>query len=67
MTKKNNNRSEYWRFLTDELKKYGNLKSAIKDQIEKRDKIQKEVNDLNKQKRDFKLLPNSGFFNKYNK
>ena len=46
------NRSEYWRSLTDELKKYRDIKSAIKDQLEKRDKIQKEVNDLNNQKQE---------------
>ncbi|MER5176113.1 MAG: hypothetical protein ABJB76_04275 [Candidatus Nitrosocosmicus sp.] len=47
-----NNRSEYWKLLTEELKKYGGIKFAMKDQLEKRDKLQKEVIDLNKQKQE---------------
>jgi hypothetical protein len=34
------------------LKKYTNIESAIKDQIEEKDKIQKEVSDLNKQQQE---------------
>ncbi len=45
-----NNRSEYWKLLTAELKKYGDIKLAMKNQLEKHDKLQKQVNDLNKQK-----------------
>lgn len=46
------NRSEYWKLLTDELKKYGGIKLAMKVQQEKHDLLQKEVVDLDKQKQD---------------
>jgi hypothetical protein len=46
------NRSEYWSLLTDKMKKYKDIESAIKDQIEKKEKIQKEVYDLNKQQKE---------------
>jgi hypothetical protein len=45
-------RSEYWKLLTDELKKYGSTRSAIKAQQENHYRLQKEVNDLNKQKQE---------------
>jgi hypothetical protein len=47
-----NNRSESWKILIDELKKYGNIKIAIKEQRENLDRIQKETNYLHKQKQD---------------
>ena len=50
--KKVSSRSEYWRLLTDKLKKYKDIESAIKDQIEEKEKIQKEVNDLDKQQQE---------------
>ncbi|MER5176616.1 MAG: hypothetical protein ABJB76_06345 [Candidatus Nitrosocosmicus sp.] len=46
------NRSEYCKLLTDELKKYGGIKLAMKVQQEKHDLLQKEVVDLDKQKQD---------------
>jgi phage shock protein A len=50
--KKVGNRSEYWRLLTDKMKKYKDIESAIKDQVQEKEKIQKEVNDLNKQQKE---------------
>jgi hypothetical protein len=47
-----NNRSESWKMLIDELKKYGNIKIAIKEQRENLDRIQKEISYLHKQKQD---------------
>ena len=49
---KTTSRSEHWKLLADELKKYGNIRSAIKVQQENHDRLQKEVNDLNKQKQE---------------
>ncbi|MER5175180.1 MAG: hypothetical protein ABJB76_01695 [Candidatus Nitrosocosmicus sp.] len=46
------NRSEYWKLLTDDLKKYGSIKLAIKDKQDNYDKLHKEVNELNKQKQE---------------
>jgi hypothetical protein len=45
-------RSEYWKLLTDELKKYGDIKIAIKEQQENHEKLQKEVNHLKEQKQE---------------
>ena len=45
-------RSEYWKLLADELKKYGNIRLAIKEQQENHDNLQKEVNHLNNQKQE---------------
>ena len=45
-------RSEYWKILADELKKYGNIRLAIKEQQENHDRLQKEVNHLTKQKQE---------------
>jgi hypothetical protein len=47
-----NNRSESWKILIEDLKKYGDIKIAIKEQRENLDKIQKETNYLHKQKQD---------------
>jgi hypothetical protein len=45
-----NSRSEYWSSLIEELKKYENIKVAIKKQQENHDKLQKKVNHLQQQK-----------------
>jgi hypothetical protein len=45
-------RSENWKILAGELKKYGNIRSAIREQQENQDRLQKEVNHLTKQKQD---------------
>ncbi len=46
------NRSEYGKLLTDELKKYKSIKLAMNIQKKKYDILQKEVNELNKQKQE---------------
>ncbi|MGN6628493.1 MAG: hypothetical protein ACTHKJ_01290, partial [Candidatus Nitrosocosmicus sp.] len=45
-----NSRSEYWNSLIEELKKYENIKVAIKKQQENHEKLQKQVNHLEQQK-----------------
>ena len=45
-------RSEYWKLLADELKKYGDIRLAIKEQHENHGKLQIEVNHLIKQKQE---------------
>ena len=45
-------KSEYWKILIDELKKYENVKLAIKEQQENHDRLQKQVNYLDKQKQE---------------
>ena len=45
-----NSRSEYWNSLIEELKKYENIKVAIKKQQENHDKLQKQVNHVEQQK-----------------
>ena len=40
----------FWRSLTDDLKRYGGLRLAIKDQSEKLEKIKKEIGDSDKQR-----------------
>jgi len=45
-------KSEYWKTLVEELKKYDNIKLAIKEQQENLDKLQKQVNHLDKQKQE---------------
>ncbi|MEJ7640735.1 MAG: hypothetical protein WKF36_00915 [Candidatus Nitrosocosmicus sp.] len=42
----------FWRSLTDELKRYGGLKLAIKGQSEKLQKIKKEIGDSDKQRQE---------------
>jgi hypothetical protein len=37
------NRSEYWKLLTRELERYGDIKIAIKEQQENHEKLQKEI------------------------
>ncbi len=51
-TNKNISRSEYWKLFIDDLKKYGNIRVAIKERQDSLDRLQKEVNELNKQKQD---------------
>ena len=48
-------RSEYWKQLIDDLKKYGNIKLAIKDLLEKRDTVSKEIIEMYKQKQEISL------------
>jgi predicted acetyltransferase len=42
----------FWRSLTDELKRYGGLKIAIKDQSEKLQKIKQEIGDSDRQRQE---------------
>ena len=42
----------FWRSLTDDLKRYGGLWLAIKDQAEKLEKIKKEIGDSDKQRQE---------------
>ncbi len=49
-TKNKISRSEYWKIFTDGLKRYGDIKVAIKEQQAIYEKIYKEVNQLNEQK-----------------
>ncbi len=51
-TKDKISRSEHWKLFTDDLKKYSDIKIAIKERQDGLEKIQKEVNELNKQKQD---------------
>jgi hypothetical protein len=46
------NRSEYWKLLTRELERYGDIKVAIKEQQENHEKLQKEITYLDKQKQE---------------
>ena len=50
---KTTSRSEYWKILAGELKKYGNIRLAIKEQQENHHRLQKEVNHLNNQKQSY--------------
>ncbi|MBA3978263.1 MAG: hypothetical protein H0X50_08750, partial [Nitrosopumilus sp.] len=43
---------EIWRLLTDELKRYGGIKIAIRKQTEKLDMIKQEISDSEKQKQE---------------
>ncbi len=45
-------RSEYWKIFTDELKRYGDIKVAIKEQQAIYEKMHKEINQLNEQKQE---------------
>jgi hypothetical protein len=51
-TKNKISRSEHWKLFTDDLKKYSDIKIAIKERQDNLEKVQKEVNELNKQKQD---------------
>ena len=43
---------EYWKILIEELKEYENVKQAIKEQQENHDRLQKQINYLDKQKQE---------------
>ena len=45
-------KSEYWKKLIEELKEYENVKLAIKEQQESHDRLQKQLNYLDKQKQE---------------
>ena len=47
-----NGRSEFWKSLIGELKRYGGIKFAIREQSEKLDLINREIKDSNKQKQE---------------
>jgi hypothetical protein len=47
-----NGRSEFWKSLIGELKRYGGVKFAIREQSEKLDLINKEIKDSYKQKQE---------------
>jgi hypothetical protein len=66
--RKNNSRSEYWKYLIDNLKRYGTIKSAIKYQIGKRDLVTKEIDELNAQKHEMSIQCQNGisFINEIN-
>jgi hypothetical protein len=48
----NRGKWELWRSFTDDLKRHGGIKFAIKDQSEKLEKLKKEIGDLAIQKQD---------------
>jgi hypothetical protein len=52
ITNSSNSRSEYWKTLIEELKKYENIKVALREQQASRDNLQKQVNYLDKQKQE---------------
>jgi hypothetical protein len=47
-----NGRSEFWKSLIGELKRYGGIKFAIREQSEKLDLINREIKDSNKQRQE---------------
>ncbi len=51
-TKNKISRSEYWKIFTDDLKRYGDIKEAIKEHQAIYEKMQKEGNHLNEQKQE---------------
>ena len=67
ITNSNNSRSEYWKTLIEELKKYENIKVALREQQASRDNLQKQVNYLDKQKQEFLKYLESNLYNIYNK
>ena len=52
VTNSNSSRSEYWKTLIEELKKYENIKVAIKEKQKSHDNLQKQINYLDKQKQE---------------
>ena len=54
--------SEYWKQLIDDLKKYGNIKLAIKEHLEKRDKVKEEIDDMQKQKQGISVQCQNGIY-----
>jgi hypothetical protein len=67
ITNSSNSRSEYWKTLIEELKKYENIKVALREQQASRDNLQKQVNYLDKQKQVFLKYLESNLYNIYNK
>ena len=55
-------RSEYWKQLIDDLKKFGNIKFAIKDLLEKREMVMKEIIDMQKQKQEISVQCQNGIY-----
>jgi hypothetical protein len=54
-TKNKISRSEHWKLFTDDLKKYNDIKIAIKERQDNLEKIQKGVTELNKQKQEISI------------
>jgi hypothetical protein len=54
-TKNKISRSEHWKLFTDDLKKYSDIKIAIKERQGNLENVQKEVNELNKQKQEISI------------
>jgi hypothetical protein len=52
VTNSNSSRSEYWKTLIEESKKYENIKVAIKEKQKSHDNLQKQINYLDKQKQE---------------
>jgi hypothetical protein len=67
ITNSSNSRSEYWKTLIEELKKYENIKVALREQQASRDNLKKQVNYLDKQKQEFLKYLESNLYNIYNK
>jgi len=62
-TKNKISRSEYWKIFTDDLKRCGDIKVAIKEQQAIYEKIYKEINYLNEQKQEIsKYIQTAIFF-----
>jgi len=54
-------RRENWKSLIDDLKRYGEIKSVIKEEQVKSDMIKKEIDDLDMQKRAISIQCQNGF------
>jgi len=67
ITNSSNSRSEYWKTLIEELKKYENIKVALREQQASRDNLQKQVNYLDKQKQELLKYLDGNLYNIYNK
>ena len=52
---KDDDRSKYWKSFIDQLEKLQDIKLSIKEQMDYQNKIQKEVNDLEKQKKEISI------------
>ena len=52
ITNSSNSRSEYWKTLIEELKKYENIKEATREQQENYEELENQVNYLDKQKQE---------------
>ncbi|MDQ6723299.1 MAG: hypothetical protein M3Z01_03430 [Thermoproteota archaeon] len=55
-------RSEYWKQFISELKKYGDIKLAIKEQQEKRDTAAKDIDNMQKQKQEISVGCQNGIY-----